>query len=326
MVAMTAKENCMALVLAFEDAKTNQHWKPGNVVSKGIIEGATNTPFFGSRNTPDFPQGKLTQHAPGQVTGAHFHTVDQFQVIVEGKGKLGRHDYVAYCVHFSRAYTPHGPLVSDPSTGFIHFGLRPHYDLSPQRLPQGRDQLKQMPDRRPWQITRPVIFPTLQSGTEAANVMLQAVPDIKDEQGLAAYTLRMKPNAKTYAPDPSHGDGQYVVVVKGSLLHNDKEHKAPALVFVYPKEGSFQIHAGSGGLEALVLNFPGPQTRAARAATSVQATTGFKTWQCTLCAFVYDEAAGLLEEGIAPGIRWQHVPETWTCPDCNSSKGDFKMI
>ena len=31
-------------------------------------------------------------------------------------------------------------------------------------------------------------------------------------------------------------------------------------------------------------------------------------------------------EGIAPGTRWQDVPETWGCPDCSASKGDFQMM
>ena len=31
------------------------------------------------------------------------------------------------------------------------------------------------------------------------------------------------------------------------------------------------------------------------------------------------------EEGITPGTRWEDVPETWTCPDCSSSKSDFQM-
>ena len=45
-----------------------------------------------------------------------------------------------------------------------------------------------------------------------------------------------------------------------------------------------------------------------------------------LCAFIYDEAAGMPDEGIAPGTRWADVPEAWTCPDCSASKADFDMV
>lgn len=52
----------------------------------------------------------------------------------------------------------------------------------------------------------------------------------------------------------------------------------------------------------------------------------YKIWQCTLCAFIYDEALGLPEEGIAPGTRWEDIPEDWECPDCGISKSGFDMI
>ena len=315
----------MGLVLAFEDAKINQSRHEADV-SNGTIGGSLHTKFFGSREDPDLPHAALTQLDPGRVSGTHFHIVDQFQVIVGGKGKLGRHGLTSSCVHFSRAYTPYGPLVSDTRNPLTFFVMHAHShpDWRSHHLPQAQDELKLVPDRQPWQITSSVTFPTPQSGTAAANIMLQAVPGIKDENGLAAYTLSMKPNAKAQAPDPSHGDGQYLVVVKGSLLHDTKEHKAPALVFVYPEDGPFQVHAGSVGLEAIVLNFR--RANARTVATTVRRATSLKTWQCSLCAFVYDEAAGLPEEGIAPGTPWKDVPETWTCPDCSSSKVDFRMV
>ena len=31
-------------------------------------------------------------------------------------------------------------------------------------------------------------------------------------------------------------------------------------------------------------------------------------------------------DGIAPGTRWEDVPETWTCPDCGVTKSDFEMV
>lgn len=50
-----------------------------------------------------------------------------------------------------------------------------------------------------------------------------------------------------------------------------------------------------------------------------------KKWQCTICDFFYDEAAGFPEEGIAPGTRWEDIPEDWSCPDCGMGKSDFVM-
>jgi rubredoxin len=52
----------------------------------------------------------------------------------------------------------------------------------------------------------------------------------------------------------------------------------------------------------------------------------FRTWMCLICGWIYDEAAGLPDEGIAPGTRWEDVPMNWTCPECGARKEDFEMV
>ncbi|MFM0221199.1 rubredoxin [Paraburkholderia dipogonis] len=52
----------------------------------------------------------------------------------------------------------------------------------------------------------------------------------------------------------------------------------------------------------------------------------FKQWVCVICGWVYDEAAGLPEEGIAPGTRWADVPADWRCPLCDVGKEDFALV
>lgn len=315
----------MALALSFEDSK---QIRTEGSVKLGTKGGAFRNVFFHDPDIPDFPDGHLTQRDPGRSSPAHFHLVDQFQIVIDGKLRIAGHEIKPYGVHFSRAYTPYGPVIADADAGSAFYVLRSRCDPShAHRVPQEKERLMQVPNRQPWQITRSVNFPALPAGPATTATVLQAIPDIKDEQGLAVYTLSMKSNAQASAPDPSHGDGQYLVVLKGSLLHDDKELKAPALVFVYPKEGAFRIHAGSVGLEALVLNFPQLKPRAAHIqAPSPSAAAGFKKWQCTLCSFAYDEALGMPEEGIAAGTRWEDVPDSWSCPDCSASKGDFQMV
>jgi len=41
---------------------------------------------------------------------------------------------------------------------------------------------------------------------------------------------------------------------------------------------------------------------------------------------VYDEAEGLPDEGIAPGTRWEDIPDDWECPDCSTGKSEFAMV
>ena len=53
---------------------------------------------------------------------------------------------------------------------------------------------------------------------------------------------------------------------------------------------------------------------------------GFRTYMCLICGFIYEEKAGLPEDGIAPGTRWEDVPPNWVCPECGARKEDFEMI
>jgi rubredoxin len=58
----------------------------------------------------------------------------------------------------------------------------------------------------------------------------------------------------------------------------------------------------------------------------MSATGNSRKWQCTACGFVYDEAAGLPDHGIAPGTAWADVSEDWACPDCGTTKDGFNMV
>ena len=51
-----------------------------------------------------------------------------------------------------------------------------------------------------------------------------------------------------------------------------------------------------------------------------------KTWMCLICGWIYDEAAGDVEHGLAPGTPWAEVPMNWTCPECGARKEDFEMV
>ena len=52
----------------------------------------------------------------------------------------------------------------------------------------------------------------------------------------------------------------------------------------------------------------------------------FKKYECVICGFIYDEAEGLPDDGIAPGTLWGDIPEDWECPDCGISKTDFDLL
>ena len=51
-----------------------------------------------------------------------------------------------------------------------------------------------------------------------------------------------------------------------------------------------------------------------------------QTWMCLICGWIYDEAKGDAETGLAPGTPWATVPMNWTCPECGARKEDFEMV
>jgi rubredoxin len=52
----------------------------------------------------------------------------------------------------------------------------------------------------------------------------------------------------------------------------------------------------------------------------------YRVWMCVVCGFIYDEAKGLPDEGIAPGTRWEDVPPNWQCLECGARTDEFEMI
>ena len=302
----------MPQIAAYDDVKAmrKQREIPGGYAWRTNFMSA-------SESERDAPVAFLAEGTARRVIRPHFHDTDQFQVIVSGGGVLGKHQLAMHAVHFSRARTPYGPIVAG-AEGLGFLTLRPQWDRGAQYMPDSRDKLAAVPHRNPWQTTGLPDF----SGSAAVNV--HAFAEIRDERGLACYALSLKPHAAVAAPDPSTGNGQYIVVTKGSLEFMQKEYKAISIAFVKPHEAALQLVAGADGLEALVMNFPRHEPAAAQG-TQASASPAYRVWQCVLCAFTYDEAKGMPDEGIAPGTRWEDVPESWACPDCSASKSDFQM-
>jgi rubredoxin-NAD+ reductase len=51
-----------------------------------------------------------------------------------------------------------------------------------------------------------------------------------------------------------------------------------------------------------------------------------RRWLCEACGLIYDEARGDPDSGLAPGTRFEDIPEDWRCPVCGVGKADFRPI
>lgn len=64
-------------------------------------------------------------------------------------------------------------------------------------------------------------------------------------------------------------------------------------------------------------------TNFAESVDTINKDLPMKQYICEVCGWIYSEAQGWPEEGIAPGTKFEDIPEDWYCPECGVSKMDF---
>lgn len=55
-----------------------------------------------------------------------------------------------------------------------------------------------------------------------------------------------------------------------------------------------------------------------------QAVLEFRQYICRACGLIYDEEKGDPDSGLAPGTRFENIPDEWECPLCGVTKSDFE--
>ncbi len=59
-------------------------------------------------------------------------------------------------------------------------------------------------------------------------------------------------------------------------------------------------------------------------ASAVQALAPYRQYICHACGYIYDEAEGDTDSGLAAGTRFEDIPDDWACPLCGVTKSDFE--
>jgi rubredoxin-NAD+ reductase len=47
---------------------------------------------------------------------------------------------------------------------------------------------------------------------------------------------------------------------------------------------------------------------------------------CTVCGYTYDEKTGDPDNNIAPGTKWEDLPDDFVCPVCGVDKSMFEAL
>ena len=89
--------------------------------------------------------------------------------------------------------------------------------------------------------------------------ILEQSDGVEGEHGLATWRYRVPAGAALTGPEPSNGGGQFWVVLAGTLATGESGWlPVNSTIFVGPADGALSAVAGSGGAEALCLQFRVP--------------------------------------------------------------------
>jgi hypothetical protein len=197
------------------------------------------------------PQAYLVEQDPNSIIEPHFHQENEFQVMVEGNGFLGRHLVEPVRVHYAGAHTGYGPISAGPK-GLSYFTLRARTDPGAKFLPGARAEMQKGPKRH---LLGAAVHPEapdeLAARTDIEVVELWAAqPD-----GIGGWLLRLPPGSTAAAPVRA-GASAYLLVVEGIFQLNNERLPRFATVFVGAGDAAPSLQAGDEGLELLVLQFP----------------------------------------------------------------------
>lgn len=201
------------------------------------------------------PQAFSVEQSPQSVSLPHFHDEDQFQVIAQGGGTLGRHAVGAFSVHYTNRQTGYGPIVAGEQ-GLTYFTLRQIATKGIWYLGEGnkpeRDAAKRQETAGPIAVKPAAELKSLKAAETEEIIKPHA-------DGLATWLVRVPANVTVASPVHPEGTGRYIMVINGTMQLQGQELTAFTPVFVSHDEKHFNLTAGAGGLEVLVLQYPGGQ-------------------------------------------------------------------
>jgi hypothetical protein len=204
-----------------------------------------------------YPMAFLVEKEAAAVVRPHFHQADQYQVIVQGSGRLGVHDVASVAVHYTDAYSAYGPIIA-ADEGVAWFTLRNAWDPGARYMPAERQQLRAARARFQHREATCGPLPPLSDRelaaltTSTGGAVIAETPD-----GLGTWRYTVPPNGATAGPDPSTGGGQFWLVSAGSAsILGGGLLPVQSCIFVAPEDPAATLHAGPGGADLICMQFP----------------------------------------------------------------------
>ena len=202
-------------------------------------------------NDDGLPQGFLVEQPSGAITPPHFHDHEQFQVIVDGGGFVGKKAAVPLSVHYAGGHTPYGPIIAGED-GIFYFTLRSRWDAGAKYMPASRGRLK--PVKRKHRLAAEVQVPlgdSLKSlGEEECTEVMVPLDD-----GTCSYLFAVGAGKAVTMEAPVRAGGQYAIVVAGSAIEEGRELPRLSGFYRFRDEEPLTVTAGNEGVAVLLMQF-----------------------------------------------------------------------
>jgi hypothetical protein len=227
------------------------------------------TTFIGkNRNTlkegeapPDanivYPMAFLVEKDAAAIVRPHFHAADQYQVIVQGGGRLGVHDVATVSVHYTDSYSAYGPIVA-AGEGISWFTLRNAWDPGARYMPAERQQLREARARfQHREATCGPLAPLTDAELAALTDVSGGAVIEETKDGLGTWRYPVKASGVARGPDPATGGGQFWLVSSGTAqVPGGALLPVNSCVFVAPDDAALAMTAGPMGADLLCMQFP----------------------------------------------------------------------
>lgn len=212
-----------------------------------------------SERKAEVPQLLLVeQQIPDSQILPHYHGIDQFQIFMDGTGRLGNHKIAPISIHYTNAWTGYGPIVAGPK-GMSYYVVRPGFDvLGSQYLhtPEGRANLKKGGKR--FLLAENLNVRTTGQLSQLTAIETEKVIDLPatdPDAGVFAHLVSVGPGQSFTGSDPKLGGGQVLLVLAGSMQHEGKALGLRGAIAVTNVEGPVTVQAGAEGVQILHLQY-----------------------------------------------------------------------
>jgi hypothetical protein len=204
-----------------------------------------------------YPMAFLVEKDAAAVVKPHFHQADQYQVVVQGSGRLGIHDIATVAVHYTDAYSAYGPIIA-ADEGVSWFTLRNAWDPGARYMPAQRQQLREARARYQHREATCGPLPPLSDAELAALSGVNGTAVIEETRdGLGTWRYTVPALGSLTGPDPATGGGQFWLVTAGTAkVPGGALLPVNSCIFVAPDDLAADLTAGPLGADLLCMQFP----------------------------------------------------------------------